>query len=52
MYIIQGDNDPVDIVELGNVKYNIGDIFRAKVLGSFCLIDQGEIDWKLMLLNV
>ena len=23
-----------------------------KVLGAFCLIDQGELDWKVLTLNV
>lgn len=48
---MQGDNDPVDIVEIGTRKFNIGDVFEAKVLGAFCLIDQGEVDWKVILLN-
>lgn len=30
---------------------DIGDIFKAKVLGCLCLIDQGEVDWKLLTIN-
>lgn len=29
----------------------VGDIYRAKVLGSFCLIDQGEVDWKILIID-
>ena len=25
-----------------------GDVYSVKVLGCFCLIDQGEVDWKLL----
>ena len=51
-WVNQGDNDPVDIVEIGtNQRRSIGSIFRAKVLGAFCLIDQGEVDWKVVLLD-
>jgi inorganic pyrophosphatase len=29
----------------------VGSIFKAKVLGCFCLIDQDEIDWKVLLVD-
>jgi inorganic pyrophosphatase len=48
---MQGDNDPLDMVELGSSSMDIGFCFYGKVLGSFCLIDQGEIDWKILILN-
>jgi inorganic pyrophosphatase len=38
----------LDIVELCDVPLKIGDIVKIKVLGSFGLIDQGEIDWKVL----
>lgn len=41
----------MDIVEVGSKKFEIGNIFRARVLGAFCLIDQGEVDWKVVLMN-
>lgn len=49
--VIQGDNDPVDVVEIGAKRREIGDVIEARVLGSFCLIDQGEVDWKVILMN-
>ena len=29
----------------------VGSIYKAKILGCFCLIDQGEIDWKVLLID-
>ena len=43
-----GDDDPIDICDLSRGKKAVGDIFRGKVLGGFCLIDQGEVDWKIL----
>lgn len=42
-----GDNDPVDIVELSGKPLIPGAYCRLKILGALCLIDQGELDWKL-----
>jgi len=48
-----GDGDPVDVIEIGG-PYNkkAGDILVVKLLGSFCLIDQGELDWKIVVVNI
>ena len=37
----------MDLVELSETALKIGDIIKVRVLGSFGLIDQGEIDWKV-----
>ena len=37
----------MDVVELGEGRYQTGQVAEVKVLGSLCLIDQGEIDWKV-----
>ena len=29
----------------------MGDVYRGKVLGCFCLIDQGELDWKILVVD-
>ena len=58
-----GDNDPLDVIEISpvmellgfenvskeqvNAKVPLG----CKILGSFCLIDQDETDWKMILLE-
>ncbi|CAD8133393.1 unnamed protein product [Paramecium octaurelia] len=48
----KGDDDPLDIVDLSTQRYyRPGDIFQAKIIGAFCVLDQGEIDWKILVLN-
>ncbi|XP_075216029.1 uncharacterized protein LOC142321651 [Lycorma delicatula] len=47
-----GDNDPIDVVEIGCKTARQGEIVTVKVLGIFALIDQGETDWKVLALNV
>lgn len=45
-----GDNDPLDIVELGDKARKVGEIVPVKVLGNLKLIDQGELDHKIIAL--
>lgn len=45
-----GDNDPLDVIELGETTFDMGSIHRVKVLGSLELIDQGEVDHKILVL--
>lgn len=47
----QGDNDPLDVVEVGNNKFGTGAVVQVRVLGALCLIDQGELDWKILVVN-
>ncbi|CDW81516.1 inorganic pyrophosphatase [Stylonychia lemnae] len=47
-----GDNDPLDIVELGRKDMQSCSVTDVKVLGAICLIDQGELDWKILTMNV
>ena len=47
-----GDGDPLDVIEIGGpFNKNPGDIIQVKLIGSFCLIDQGEVDWKIVVAN-
>lgn len=47
-----GDGDPLDVIEIGGpFNLNAGSIIQVKLLGSFCLIDQGEMDWKIVVAN-
>lgn len=48
---LQGDDDPIDICDLSTVPKAPGEIFRGRVLGGFCLIDQGEVDWKILVMD-
>eukprot|EP01065_Artemidia_motanka_P045793 TRINITY_DN679_c0_g1_i1.p1 TRINITY_DN679_c0_g1~~TRINITY_DN679_c0_g1_i1.p1 ORF type:complete len:1111 (+),score=380.75 TRINITY_DN679_c0_g1_i1:115-3333(+) len=45
-----GDNDPLDVMEVGRRSYPIGSIVRVKVLGTLALIDEGETDHKIIVI--
>eukprot|EP01060_Flectonema_neradi_P017532 TRINITY_DN243_c3_g2_i1.p1 TRINITY_DN243_c3_g2~~TRINITY_DN243_c3_g2_i1.p1 ORF type:complete len:1120 (+),score=295.18 TRINITY_DN243_c3_g2_i1:52-3411(+) len=47
-----GDNDPLDVMEVGSVSYPVGSIVPVKILGSLGLIDSGEIDHKVIAIAV
>ncbi|XP_068439447.1 inorganic pyrophosphatase 2, mitochondrial [Clinocottus analis] len=46
-----GDNDPIDICDIGNKVCTRGEIIKVKVLGTLALIDEGETDWKVIVIN-
>ena len=46
-----GDNDPVDVVELSRAPLPVGSVHSVRVLGVLALIDEGETDWKLLAVN-
>jgi len=43
-----GDNDPVDVVEIGSAVLAQGAVEPVKVLGVLAMIDDGELDWKVI----
>lgn len=47
-----GDNDPIDIVEIGEKVQKRGSVVQVKVLGVIALLDEGETDWKLVGIDV
>ncbi|KAF3828169.1 hypothetical protein GH733_002015 [Mirounga leonina] len=47
-----GDNDPIDVCEIGSKVCARGEIIRVKVLGVLAMIDEGETDWKVIAINV
>jgi len=47
-----GDNDPVDIVEIGSKQHPMGSVIQVKPLGVFAMIDDGELDWKVVCIDV
>jgi 3'-phosphoadenosine 5'-phosphosulfate synthase len=42
------DNDPLDAIELGSAPLTMGSITPCKVIGSLQLIDEGEMDNKIL----
>ncbi|KAH0944630.1 hypothetical protein HN011_008894 [Eciton burchellii] len=48
----KGDNDPIDVIEIGYKIAKRGDILKVKVLGTIALIDEGETDWKIIAIDI
>ncbi|XP_010113909.1 PREDICTED: inorganic pyrophosphatase 2, mitochondrial-like, partial [Chlamydotis macqueenii] len=47
-----GDNDPIDVCEIGSKIRSSGEIVQVKVLGVLALVDEGETDWKIIAISV
>ncbi|XP_010584513.1 PREDICTED: inorganic pyrophosphatase 2, mitochondrial isoform X4 [Haliaeetus leucocephalus] len=47
-----GDNDPIDVCEIGSKIRSSGEIVQVKVLGVLALVDEGETDWKIIAIGV
>lgn len=47
----KGDNDPIDVCEIGSATLRRGQVVPVKVLGVMALIDDGETDWKLIVIK-
>jgi len=47
-----GDNDPLDVMEVGSRPFAVGEMRQVKVLGDLELIDQGELDHKIIVIDV
>lgn len=45
-----GDNDPLDVIEIGSKQLPMGSVNPVKVLGSIELVDQGEVDHKILVI--
>jgi inorganic pyrophosphatase len=43
-----GDDDPIDVVEIGSASLAMGSIKEVKALGVLAMIDDGELDWKVL----
>ncbi len=48
----KGDNDPLDVFEIGQNVHPTGSIVAVKVLGAIGLIDKNEADWKIVTIEV
>ena len=46
-----GDNDPIDVVDLTDKDMPLYHVPNLKVLGILCLIDQDELDWKVLAMD-
>lgn len=48
----KGDNDPLDVCEIGEQVAYTGQVKQVKVLGVMALLDEGETDWKIIVIDV
>merc|ERR1712205_81127 len=46
-----GDDDPVDVVEIGAASLDMGSVTPVKPLAVLSMIDDGELDWKVIAIN-
>jgi len=47
-----GDDDPVDIVDISSFQIPTGSVIQCKPLAALAMIDEGEVDWKVIVINV
>jgi len=47
-----GDDDPIDVVEIGSKALDMGSVAEVKPLGVLAMIDDGELDWKVLAVSV
>lgn len=47
----KGDNDPIDVIEIGQSVATVGQIKQVKILGIIGLLDQDETDWKVVVID-
>lgn len=43
----KGDNDPIDVLEIGYRVAKRGEILQVKILGTIALIDEGQLFCKV-----
>ncbi|KAJ3397888.1 inorganic diphosphatase [Chytriomyces confervae] len=48
----KGDNDPLDVCEIGELVGTVGQVKQVKVLGTMALLDEGETDWKVIVIDI
>ena len=48
----KGDNDPLDVCEIGELVGYVGQVKQVKVLGVMALLDEEETDWKVIVIDI
>ncbi|KAI0398453.1 inorganic pyrophosphatase [Xylariaceae sp. FL0594] len=48
----KGDNDPLDVCEIGELVGYTGQVKQVKVLGVMALLDEEETDWKVIVVDI
>lgn len=47
-----GDNDPIDVIEIGDLLGYPGQIKQIKILGSLLMVDNNYTDWKIVAVDI
>ncbi|CDH55747.1 inorganic pyrophosphatase [Lichtheimia corymbifera JMRC:FSU:9682] len=47
-----GDNDPIDVIEIGDLLGHPGQIKQVKILGALLMIDNNYTDWKIVAVDI
>ena len=47
----KGDNDPLDVIEIGSMQLGMASVTSVKILGILAMIDNDETDWKVIVIN-
>lgn len=42
----------VDVVEIGDRQGKIGEVLKVKPLAALAMIDEGELDWKIVAISL
>ena len=48
---LKGDKDPLDVVEIGSKIPEMGSVIQVKVITCLPMIDEGELDFKIIAIN-
>jgi len=48
----KGDNDPLDVCDLSDIVKPTGTVVQVKILGTYAMIDSGETDWKIIVIDI
>jgi len=48
---LKGDKDPIDVCEVGSKPVPTGTVLPVKILGILAMLDGGETDWKVIVMN-
>ena len=47
----RGDNDPLDVIEIGSMQLGMASVSPVKILGVLAMIDDEETDWKVIVIH-
>jgi len=48
----KGDNDPLDVCDISSIVKPTGTVVQVKILGTYAMIDSGETDWKVIVIDI